>query len=139
MQVKIQTFYAIILSIFACRASGQTELGAFRVAAIHAECIPVTTSKITSIIFPVKVQPAGKGSRDIRAQRVKGTENVLMIQAVRENIPTTNITVIGANGRLYSFMVEYAPAPSALNFEVVDTGASATGRKEYEIRHAVLF
>jgi conjugative transposon TraN protein len=139
MQVTIRAFYTIVLAIFACRASAQADFSTFHVSPIHAECIPVTTSQITSIIFPVKVQPAGKGSRDIRAQRVKGTENVLMIQAVRDNIPTTNITVIGANGRLYSFMVEYTPTPKALNFEVVDTGGSALGGEEYGIRHPVIF
>jgi conjugative transposon TraN protein len=120
MQKYRLTISLVILLAVGFSASAQVDPNSYYLATIQADTIPVTQSKITCILFPVSIQPAGKGTRDIRAQKVKGTDNVIMIQAVRQNFPSTNLTVVGSNGRLYSFLLKYEPEPSILNFRVLD-------------------
>lgn len=98
----------------------QSNPDGFYLGTIPAQTIPVTLTKITCIVFPVGIQPAGKGTRDIRAQKVKGTENVLMVQAARPNFSPTNLTVVGLNGRIYSLVLRYESDPAAYNYRVID-------------------
>jgi conjugative transposon TraN protein len=117
-------------------AQTQAPIHEFRLQEIGSQSIPVTVSKITSIIFPVKIQPAGKGTKDILAQKVKGTDNVLMVKAARPGFTPTNLTVIGMNGRVYSLILRYEADPDALIFRVVND--SIVPYDPVETDHAVL-
>jgi conjugative transposon TraN protein len=50
----------------------------------------------------------------VLVQKAKGTENVLLVKAGRENFAETNLSVITAAGRLYSFLVNYSSNPARL-------------------------
>lgn len=53
--------------------------------------------------------------QSLLAQKAKGVENILQIKAGKEGFKETNLTVITAEGKLYSFLLNYAPQPSVLN------------------------
>ena len=76
--------------------------------------------KTTNLVFPFAIKSVDRGSQSILAQKAKGVENILQIKAGREGFEETNLTVITAEGKLYSFLLNYAQQPSMLNlsFEI---------------------
>lgn len=69
----------------------------------------------TNLIFPYSIKSVDRGSRDVLAQKAKGVENILLVKAGRENFPETNLSIITADGKLYSFLLHYSNNPSLLN------------------------
>ena len=67
--------------------------------------------KTTSLVFPYAIQSVDRGSGDILAQAPPHSGNVLQVKAARPGFQETNLTVITADGRLYSFTVSYADNP----------------------------
>jgi conjugative transposon TraN protein len=90
----------------------------FQLAGVGSAPVPVTVNKMTNLIFPEAIQSGVKVSRDILAQKVRGVENVLELKAVRQGFQSTNLSVYGKDGRLYSFLL-YAGDSGVLNFRVV--------------------
>jgi conjugative transposon TraN protein len=91
----------------------------FRLAGIGSATIPVTTEKMTNLVFPQPIQTGVKVSKDVLAQKVGGVENVIELKAQRRNFPATNLSVYGRDGRLYSFEVHYTADTPVLNFRVL--------------------
>jgi conjugative transposon TraN protein len=56
-----------------------------------------------------------RGSADVLAQKAKGVENILLVKAGRQNFSETNLSVITADGKLYSFILDYINNPTAIN------------------------
>lgn len=52
---------------------------------------------------------------DILVQKAKGFEHILLVKAGKEQFQETNLSVITADGILYSFLVAYENNPSTLN------------------------
>jgi len=88
--------------------------------------IGITYLKTTSIIFPQAIVSVDRGSRDILAQKAKGVENILQVKAARDSFPETNLTVVTADGKLNSFIVNYSSNPSVLNISLSNTTKPAT-------------
>ena len=86
--------------------------------------LEITLHKTTNLIFPYQVKSVDKGSRDILAQKAKGVGNILQLKAARADFEQTNLTVVTAEGKLYSFTVDYAQEPLQLNIELTDKGLS---------------
>ncbi len=80
--------------------------------------LQITTNKTTSVVFPQIIKSIDRGSKDVLVQKVTGVENVLQVKAAKENFTETNMTVITADGKLYSFVVRYAVEPSQLNIQL---------------------
>lgn len=80
----------------------------------------VTVAKTTNIIFPQAIISVDRGNRFILAQKAKGVENILQVKAARDSFPETNLSVITADGRLNSFLVNYSSYPQTLNISVTD-------------------
>jgi conjugative transposon TraN protein len=78
--------------------------------------LQICCNKTTNIIFPYEIKSVDRGTRDVLVQKAKGAENVLQIKAAKENFSPTNISVITAEGRLFSFIVDYTVDPAVLNF-----------------------
>ena len=136
---KYKFIVTIIVSLFGHTGIwAQVGQDAFYLAPIMTQSVPVTQTKITCIIFPVNIQPAGKGTRDIKAQKAKGTDNVLMVQAVRPNFTSTNLTVVGMNGRLYSLILHYEAEPVAFNYRVTDDSVSGYKQVSDPVDHPVM-
>lgn len=86
------------------------------IAPLH---VAVAFSKTTNIVFPYSIISVDIGSRDVLAQKAKGVENILQIKAAKENFLQTNLSIITADGKLTSFLVDYAEQPSVLNLSLM--------------------
>jgi Bacteroides conjugative transposon TraN protein len=80
--------------------------------------LEITYNKTTNLIFPAAITSVDKGSQDILVQKAAGVENILKVKAGVKDFSETNLSVITADGKLYSFVVEYATQPSYLNINV---------------------
>jgi conjugative transposon TraN protein len=103
----------------------------------------VTFNKTTNLIFPYAIKSVDRGSRDILVQKAKGVENILLVKAGRETFPETNLSVITADGKLYSFLLNYSGNPTLLNIAFTkDTlhkdmiGATGQENREAQIEPA---
>jgi hypothetical protein len=77
--------------------------------------LTITWNKTTNLLFPYGIRSVDRGSPDVLAQKAKGTENILLVKASKENFAETNLSVITSDGKLYSFILRYSNNPSLLN------------------------
>ena len=79
----------------------------------------VITSKTTHLIFPHEIRYADLGSKEIVGEAVEKAGNVFRLKAVSRNpLLETNLTVVTADGRLFSFMVAYKENPDGLTYDL---------------------
>lgn len=83
--------------------------------------IGITLSKTTNIIFPYAIISADIGSRDVFVQRAKGAENILQIKAAKEGFVQTNISVVTADGKFTSLLIDYDEKPVVINLSFLET------------------
>lgn len=77
--------------------------------------IGVSFFKTTHIIFDSEIKYFDIGSKNVIGEKVEKAENVLKLKAsLMENFET-NVTVITAGGKYYSFLVNHNENPSKLN------------------------
>lgn len=98
--------------------------------------LEITLHKTTNLIFPYEIKSVDKGSRDILAQKTKGVANMLQLKAAKADFVQTNLTVITAEGKLYSFTINYAAEPERLNIEFAGKSAHPDARFENGINQA---
>jgi len=101
--------FSLLITVFS--AVAQTK-------SIEPHALSITYSKTTNVIFPYAIVSVDRGSRDVLAQKANGVENILQVKAAKENFPQTNLTVVTADGKLTSFVVDYAEQPTALNISM---------------------
>lgn len=77
--------------------------------------LTISCSKTTNIIFPYAIISVDRGSKDLLVQKAEGVQNILQIKAAKQNFLQTNLTVITADGKLNSFIIDYGDNPSVLN------------------------
>lgn len=101
---------------------------------LAARQLQVTSNKTTNLVFPAVISHVDRGSERISVQ--PSAENILRVKADTAFTDTTNLTVITADGRLYSFLVSYHPSPEILNVDfgvrenvLQDTALSAIAQK----------
>lgn len=82
---------------------------------IEPYTLAIAFNKTTNLVFPYAIKSVDRGSQSVLAQKAKGVENILQIKAGKEGFEETNLTVITAEGKLYSFLLNYAPRPTVLN------------------------
>ncbi len=87
----------------------------FSQSSIEPYPLQIGFNKTTNLLFPYAIKSVDRGSKEILVQKNKGNENVLLIKANKENFIATNLSVITADGKLYSFLVSYAIEPPVLN------------------------
>jgi conjugative transposon TraN protein len=78
-----------------------------RLSKIESDSLAIAYSKTTNIVFPFAIKSVDRGSQDVLVQKVKGLENILMIKAAQQGFVQTNLTVVTADGQLYSFVLKY--------------------------------
>jgi conjugative transposon TraN protein len=118
MMNKLRRILSVMLLIVSGRAFSQN----VQMFVIEPLPLEITLHKTTNLIFPYQVKSVDKGSRDILAQKAKGVDNILQLKAARADFAQTNLTVVTAEGKLYSFTVNYAVEPLQLNIEFADKG-----------------
>lgn len=77
--------------------------------------IAISYHQTTNLIFPYAIKSVDRGSDAILAQKAKGVENILQLKAGKENFTPTNVSVVTADGKFYSFILNYTEQPSSLN------------------------
>lgn len=94
----------------------QTERNHF--AEMESDSLYIGYSKTTTIVFPYAIKTVDKGSQDVLTQKAKGMENILHIKAAQQGFIQTNLTVITADAKLYSFVVNYDEESPQLNLSM---------------------
>lgn len=110
--------YIVFLLCLCAGRSGQAQIPQSEITPRKVE---VSFSKTTHLIFPAPVQYVDLGSTDIIADKATGAANVVRLKAaVRDFQAETNLTVITADGRFYTFDVCYADDPGQLSIRIVN-------------------
>jgi conjugative transposon TraN protein len=99
-------------------------------AFIGSYALPISSTKTTNILFPGAIVSVDRGSAAVLARKASGVEHILQVKADRENFPETNLTVITADGKLYSFEVCYEPSPRNLNITFEKMGNHVVGKRD---------
>lgn len=89
------------------------------VTGVGAAPLPLQLSfnKTTILIFPAKVIRPDAGSADIILQQLEGAGNMLLLKAAVRGFDSTNLHIVTADGRLYSFAVSYAENPARYDYD----------------------
>lgn len=90
---------------------------------IEPFALEITHQKTTNLVFAHRIVSVDKGSRDILVQKAKGADNILHVKASAEHFVQTNLTVITSDGKLHSYLLDYAKDPQELNY-VFDSQSS---------------
>ncbi|RWU08126.1 conjugative transposon protein TraN [Pedobacter chitinilyticus] len=80
----------------------------------------ISLQKTTNLIFPFAIRSVDRGSSEVLVQKAKGVENVLQLKAAKDSFQQTNLSVITADGSLYSFMLNFSAQPTSLNLQLAD-------------------
>lgn len=96
---------------------------------IEPDSLLIAYSKTTNIVFPYAIKSVDRGSQDILVQKTKGLENILQVKAAQKGFFQTNLTVVTADGKLYSFVLNYNEVSPALNLNINKT--EPEGQKIY--------
>ncbi|PWA10472.1 conjugative transposon protein TraN [Flavobacterium laiguense] len=96
-----------------------------RLSKIESDSLAIAYSKTTNIVFPFAIKSVDRGSQDVLVQKVKGLENILMIKAAQQGFVQTNLTVVTADGQLYSFVLKYDEHCPQLNLILNKTKSEA--------------
>jgi conjugative transposon TraN protein len=75
--------------------------------------LSLATDKTTSLVFPFAILHVDKGTRDVLAEQVAEVSNILLVKAGKQNFNATNLSVVTADGRVYSFAVNYQANPDS--------------------------
>lgn len=87
--------------------------------------LAITYFKTTHLVFPYNIKSVDRGSKDVLAQKAKGIDNVLQVKAGRKGFEETNLTVITADGKLYSYLITYSEDPTVLNIQFTNPANKA--------------
>jgi conjugative transposon TraN protein len=115
----------ILLSLFISLTTFlKSQTGKAEINIIEPYRLKITSNKTTNLIFPYAIKSVDRGSADVLAQKAKGVDNILLVKAGKEGFPETNLTVITADGKLYSFLLDYINNPAAINISFVSDTAN---------------
>jgi conjugative transposon TraN protein len=112
-KINSATIIGILLILINISAFSQN-VGSTVIEPYH---LNISFFKTTNLIFPYSIKSVDRGSQDVLAQKANGVENVLQIKAAKKDFDETNLTVITADGKLYSYLLKYADNPLALNLQ----------------------
>lgn len=110
--VMITGIVALLINV---HAFAQMTMPVVKGSVIAPYHLAVTFYKTTNLVFPYTIKSVDRGSKDIIAQKANGVENVLQVKAGKLDFDETNLTVITADGKLYSYILNYVECPSVLN------------------------
>lgn len=86
--------------------------------AIAQQPLSISTDKTTSPVFPLPIKYVGKGTEDMLVHPVKENDNILLIKAASKQFSEAYLSIVTADGNVYTFTVNYSPAPAELSFHL---------------------
>lgn len=113
-RIRVVLITGIFFS-FQLPVKAQMQDNLIRAEEIKPYHIAITYDKTSNLIFPFTIKSVDRGSAAVLAQKAKGVENILQIKAGWQHFKQTNLSVVTGDARFYSFVVDYADEPSALN------------------------
>lgn len=88
-----------------------------KITVIEPYHLGISYFKTSNLVFPYAIVSIDRGSKDVLVQQAKGVENIVQVKAGKQDFEETNLTVITADGRLYSYILNYTDNPSQLNIQ----------------------
>ncbi len=95
-------------------AYAQQSAGPGPAVGVTPSSLAVSLYKTSHLVFPFAVKSVDRGSGEILVEQDAALGNVLRVKAGKPGFRETNLTVITADGGLYSFLVTYAADPAVL-------------------------
>lgn len=114
-KISIVLVTGIILVLINVQVFAQNVLQTEKTSFIEPYHLAITFYKTSNLVFPYAIKSVDRGSKDVLVQKAKGVENILQVKAAKPNFDETNITVITADGKLYSYILNYSNNPTNLN------------------------
>lgn len=113
--MKTLCVMAFLVSVFAGGVTAQTEMPNDQPRSVKPFEIAICYNKTTSLIFPYSIKSVDRGSAAVLVQKAKGLENILQIKAGKKEFTPTNLSVVTADGKFYSFSLFYENEPKDLS------------------------
>ncbi|MFY0255306.1 conjugative transposon protein TraN [Chitinophaga sp. 30R24] len=135
-RISVLMVLCVILLFNASHAQNVTDSSNVIAKKIEPLTFEVSLNQTSNLIFPYDIKSVDRGISAILVQKAKGAENVLQVKAGKINFPTTNLSIITADGKFYSFLVNYSDHPSTLNlcfykdYSQDDTKVSLSGMEK---------
>ena len=123
--IAVITITGIFILFMSVTSFSQTANGKLQTTIIEPFPLKISLNKTTNLIFPLAIKSVDRGSGDVLAQKAKGVENILLVKAGKENFLETNLSVITADGKLYSFVLDYINNPATINISFSTDTANA--------------
>lgn len=123
---QIIVLQGLLFSLFSYHIAFSQVDHAYTLVGLESKQVPITVTRMTSLIFPAGIKTGIKVSRDIAIQKVQGLENVLEVKALKANFPPTNVSVYCVDGKLYSFDLYYLDSPAVVNYAIVNAPSGST-------------
>jgi len=117
---KFNVMVMVYVLLFTVGSSAQ-QISKNILSEITPDSLKIGYSKTTNIVFPYAIKSVDRGSEDVLVQKGKGFENILQIKAANQEFIPTNLTVVTADGKLYSFLLSYDEQNPQLNLSVNTT------------------
>jgi len=115
---KMNVMVTMIVLLFMTNVFGQLQMNRNDSYKIKMDSLAIAYSKTTNIVFPNSILSVDRGSSDVLVQKAKGVENILQVKAAQHDFTETNLTVVTADGQLYSFVLNYDEKKPLLNLVV---------------------
>jgi len=118
---SMKKIVSVLLMMIAFGAMAQETTGQSKWSVIEAYPVDVTCGKTSNLIFSYGVVSVDRGAPTVLVQKAKHVNNILQLKAADKNMDTTNLSVVTADGKFYSFLVAYNEHPSCLNLVLGDS------------------
>lgn len=90
--------------------------------------LSVNDNQQTHLIFPDKIIYVDYGTTDVEVAKASGVDNIVAVRASEIFSDETNVSIITASNKFYTFDLSFSEKPSHLSF-VVDAGANAANKR----------
>src|SRR6185312_5412503 len=115
-KISVIMMTGVFIILISIKAFSQS-FTATKAMVIEPYPLSITFYKTTNLIFPYAIKSVDRGSTDILTQKAKGMENILQLKAAKQNFKETNLTAITADGKFYSYIVNYSDSTTVLNIQ----------------------
>lgn len=115
-----KSIFLVMLGIVALLANANTSFAQayHKHEVIQPMRLFLSDHQTTNLVFPYAIKSVDRGSIEVLVQKAVGVENILQVKAAYEDMGSTNLTVVTADGSLYSYIVYYRARPSILNIRM---------------------
>lgn len=115
-KINVAMITGVFLALTSINAFSQNAIED-KASVIEPYHLTIAYFKTSNLIFPYAIKSVDRGSKEVLVQKARGVENILQVKAAKKGFDETNLTVITADGKLYSYILNYADSPARLNLQ----------------------